>query len=150
MIPPLALAVMIKRIAAQTRGPASAFFFPHPRGQDILEATFKAPYRPRGQIHAAGEGILLVVPVPSYLIVPGAIRLKSIASHLHIPIAAELTPALLDEEAEGDDPRSRACVPSRRARAGVSPRSSARSGSIPRGCASSTIAGGDRFPNRRG
>lgn len=56
---------------------------------------------PTGRIFDVSGGYLLRLDTPTRRPMPGAIRLRAIVADLFIPVDAELTPALLDDEAEG-------------------------------------------------
>jgi tetratricopeptide (TPR) repeat protein len=52
-------------------------------------------------IHMVADGFLLRLPRPSTISAGGAIRLRSLAPHLWIPVDSVLVPGLLDDEARG-------------------------------------------------
>lgn len=51
-------------------------------------------------IHDLAGGFLLRLPAASEDVIPGAIRLRSLSPNLFVPVDAELTPALLADEAQ--------------------------------------------------
>jgi tetratricopeptide (TPR) repeat protein len=53
----------------------------------------------RPALFRTAAGVLMVLPEPAESAVPGAVRMRRIAAHLWVPADADLSPALLDDEA---------------------------------------------------
>jgi tetratricopeptide (TPR) repeat protein len=51
-------------------------------------------------IHRVADGFLVRLAVPSEDVFPGAIRLRALSANLFVPVHAELSPVLLDDEAK--------------------------------------------------
>ena len=56
---------------------------------------------PRGRVFDIAGGFLLELEQPSIEPMPGAVRLRSVARALFVPVDAELLPSLLTDEASG-------------------------------------------------
>src|SRR4051812_24819109 len=67
----------------------------------VLPLCARLGLDPAGRVFAVAGGVLLMLVQPTRGAFPGAIRLRSLAPSLLVPVDAELVPSLLDDEAEG-------------------------------------------------
>jgi hypothetical protein len=72
-------------------------------GHDIarlLEVCKRLPTETEKSIFSIDDGFLVCSQVPPGVALPGAIRLRALAPNFYLPVDAELTPALLEDEAK--------------------------------------------------
>ena len=80
---------------------ASALFVPARDAAALFALCTRLGLDPTGRIHDVAGGFLLKLGTPTAGPVPGATRLRELATDLFIPVDAELVPSLLDDEAAG-------------------------------------------------
>jgi tetratricopeptide (TPR) repeat protein len=86
------------RLRRTTPRPAAALYLPGDAAALLrLCARISASSLPA--VHAVAGGFVVRLPAPSEEAWPGAVRLRSLANNLLLPVDANLTPALLDDEA---------------------------------------------------
>jgi tetratricopeptide (TPR) repeat protein len=68
---------------------------------DLVDLLGKFQMGTLPRIFAVADGFLLMLTTPTTASFPGTFRLKALASHLFLPVDAELSPALLEDELRG-------------------------------------------------
>ena len=81
--------------------PAVALLVPSRDPADLLAICARLGLDPSGRVFAVAPGFLLRLERPLFELFPGTIRLRELTSALYLPVDAELTPGLLDDEAAG-------------------------------------------------
>ena len=67
----------------------------------LLALCAKLGLDPAGRVFRVEGAYLITLDTPSRASIPGAVRLRALATNLYLPADAQLVPALLDDEAEG-------------------------------------------------
>lgn len=81
--------------------PAVALLIPTRDPRELLRFCSRIGLDPRGRLFEVAGGYLLALARPTTDPMPGAVRLRSVAGALYVPVDAGLVPALLDDEASG-------------------------------------------------
>src|SRR5262249_47991097 len=81
--------------------PAVALLLPSPDPAAALALCARLGADPLPAIHAVADGFLLRLRQPTTHAYPGVIRLRALADNLLLPVDADLSPALRDDEASG-------------------------------------------------
>jgi tetratricopeptide (TPR) repeat protein len=80
---------------------AEAVLIPSRDPRVLVEYCASLDLDPRGRAFEIAGGFLLELERPSTDPMPGAVRLRSVAKALYVPVDAELLPSLLSDEASG-------------------------------------------------
>ncbi len=67
----------------------------------LLAVCTRLGLDPSGRVHDVAGGFLLKLDRPPTVPIPGATRLRALATDFYLPVDAVLVPALLDDEAAG-------------------------------------------------
>jgi hypothetical protein len=81
--------------------PATALLVPGYRAEELLRLCVRLGHDPLPAVYPVADGFLVELPRPTAAAVPGALRLRSLAPRLFLPVDADLVPALLPDEATG-------------------------------------------------
>jgi hypothetical protein len=81
--------------------PATALLVPGHRAEELLRLCVRLGHDPLPAVYPVADGFLVELPRPNAAAVPGALRLRNLASHLFLPVDADLVPPLLPDEAAG-------------------------------------------------
>ncbi len=81
--------------------PAEALLIPSRDPRVLVAFCSRLGLDPRGRVFDIAGGFLLELERPAIDPMPGAVRLRSVATALYLPVDAELIPSLLDDEASG-------------------------------------------------
>lgn len=99
----------LRRRAARKREECAAWFMPGRDPAALLDALAGLALEPLPRVYAVGGGYLVKPDVPQTRELPGALRMVEAYEGVFIPVDAELSPALLPDEARGL--RSMVCLP---------------------------------------
>ncbi len=67
----------------------------------LLHLCSRLGLDPSGRVFRVAGGYLVTLDAPSRAPIPGAVRLRALATNLYLPADANLVPALLDDESSG-------------------------------------------------
>lgn len=81
--------------------PTAGILAPSHRADEVLHVVLELALDPLPSLHRVAEGVLVILPRELDRVVPGVFRLRRLATHLWLPVDAELIPPLLEEEAAG-------------------------------------------------
>jgi hypothetical protein len=81
--------------------PATALFVPEREAGLLFSLCARLGLDPGGRVFDLAGGFLITLERPVTERMPGAVRLRALASALYLPVDAELVPSLLDDEARG-------------------------------------------------
>jgi hypothetical protein len=81
--------------------PATALLLLSHEARDLLRLGMELGLDPLPPVYAVADGFLIPLPQPTRRSFAGALRLRSLANNLLLPVDADLVPALLEDEAAG-------------------------------------------------
>jgi len=83
------------------RKPATALLVPGSRAADVFDLILRLRLETPPAVFATSDGFLIKLPSPRETPLGGVVRLRSLADNLLLPVDADLTPPLLQDEARG-------------------------------------------------
>lgn len=103
------VALQIQRRPSLMRSDCAAWFMPGRDPAELLDALAGLSLEPLPRVYAVAGGYLVKPDVPQSRELPGATRMAEVLEGVFAPLDAELSPALLPDEARGVRPM--VCLP---------------------------------------